>query len=461
MNNNDKRFHQKSYNHQQIQPDNLQKTIIPNNLTNNSTINHNVNPSIQPLNRVTIEFIVKPKLLGCVIGTKGSRIKEAKKSTGITKVQIDKLTGIVKIMGPDNTSVQKAKEFLDIDEEAKESTGITKIQIDNSTGKVKVMGPDNTSVQKAKEFLDIDEEVHPITPAQVNYLNRTKLMHVINNIRAKCKLIVARDDRQIESIVFIGPRDSLKIAGTLLITELKHINDMIQKDEEMRHKKMDFGTTKNQPVGGNHPNETKTQEKTQIFPQYISNRNIAKNNDNAESSNVICAGYNNSNKRRNNSKCKDNKVDSSTVESEAPFKIYNNSKVCSGVNAGESIDITSRSYKNKSNLIVKLESDQFTNRRRSANITTSSSSRVSTNEDNTSIRQTNNNNRPPNKKSNSLLYQDNITITANGDNTSMTSAEYNVTLDMFKYLEVSLKHYEIRNIYLNTENVDINMSYIS
>mmetsp|Transcript_15082 Transcript_15082/g.13627 ORF Transcript_15082/g.13627 Transcript_15082/m.13627 type:complete len:830 (+) Transcript_15082:96-2585(+) len=49
----------------------------------------------------------------------------------------------------------------------------------------------------------------------------------------------------------------------------------------------------------------------------------------------------------------------------------------------------------------------------------------------------------------------------NDDSTSMTSAEYNVTLEMLKYFENNLNQYKIRNVYLNTKNVDINMLNVS
>eukprot|EP00595_Chromulina_sp_UTEXLB2642_P000672 CAMPEP_0196767836 /NCGR_PEP_ID=MMETSP1095-20130614/42010_1 /TAXON_ID=96789 ORGANISM="Chromulina nebulosa, Strain UTEXLB2642" /NCGR_SAMPLE_ID=MMETSP1095 /ASSEMBLY_ACC=CAM_ASM_000446 /LENGTH=505 /DNA_ID=CAMNT_0042136547 /DNA_START=787 /DNA_END=2304 /DNA_ORIENTATION=+ len=359
-------------------------------------------------------------------------------------------------------SVQKAKEFLDIDEEKHQITSAqmnyltrTRDEVINdirASCKLIVARTDRQiesivfiGVQKAKEFLDIDEEKHQITSAQMNYLTRTR-DEVINDIRASCKLIVARTDRQIESIVFIGPRESLKIAGTLLITELKYIDQMIQMDEEMRSKKMELATIKNQPFGGNYPNDPKTQKNTRFSPQYISNwkaKNIAKNSDNDdEPSKVISEGSNNNNRRRNNSgKFKDKEVDSNIALTDAPVKISNNSKVNSKVNssvsANETGETTSRQNKNKSTVIVKPTSDQFPNRRQSANVATNVLNQNDNTDHYSSSQQTshsNNNNRSTNrKKSNSLVSQDDIAITANTNKPkpSQTAKEtIYVTVDM-------------------------------
>eukprot|EP01035_Chromulina_nebulosa_P021575 gene21575-27934_t len=553
MNNNDRRYHQQSYNHQQIPTNNLQNNNIPNNFTNNSTISHNVNPSIQPVKntattpqsnqlksvstnvnvipqhiqrqsappgltqmpvnvinvmnqqkpRSMTEVVMVPPNLSTVVSDPNFQpiLLNVKETSGINFLTLnrhhDNTAESIVIDGNNSNCITLAKHLIETHfkqqqklliassklleiqtnlylaqgelasgmivefvvkpellgyvigtkgnriKEAKESTGITNVQIEDSTGKIKIMGPDNMSVQKAKEFLDIDEEKHQITSAQINYLNRTR-DEVINDIRANCKLIVARIDRQIEAIVFIGPRESLKIAGTLLFTELKYIDQIIHMDEEMRSKKMELATIKNQPFGGNHPNETKTQKNTRFSPQYISNwkaKNTAKNNDTDEPSNVVSEGNNNNNRRRNNSKFKDKDVESSIAVSEAPVKISNNSKVNSAVSASEIVDATSRPNKNKSSVIVKPTSDLFPNRRQSATITSNVTTSVLNKDDNkdhnTSRQQYNhssNDNRSTNrKKSNNLASQDDIAVTASKLKPLQTSKEtIYVTVDTTK-----------------------------
>ena len=59
-----------------------------------------------------IEFSVDPELTGIVIGKKGERIKKVYEMTGVTR--IDVTDGLIRISGPTNGSVLKAREMLEL-----------------------------------------------------------------------------------------------------------------------------------------------------------------------------------------------------------------------------------------------------------------------------------------------------------------------------------------------------------
>lgn len=65
---------------------------------------------------MVIDFVVRPELIGYVIGKKGTRVKETQEATGVSSINIKSETGMITVFGPDPVSVQKARDMLDIDE---------------------------------------------------------------------------------------------------------------------------------------------------------------------------------------------------------------------------------------------------------------------------------------------------------------------------------------------------------
>lgn len=90
-----------------------------------------------------IEFIVPRDLVGIIIGKKGARIQEIQKETGISDIHIDGETG---------------QHHLEI--------GSSRI------GKITISGPSPSSVQRARELVDIVEEKVPLPNGRGELLAR-------------------------------------------------------------------------------------------------------------------------------------------------------------------------------------------------------------------------------------------------------------------------------------------------
>jgi predicted RNA-binding protein YlqC (UPF0109 family) len=61
-----------------------------------------------------VEFTVNPELIGLIIGKKGSRIKAIEQQYGCGGINVDGNTGRIRVTGPDASSVQRAREQLDL-----------------------------------------------------------------------------------------------------------------------------------------------------------------------------------------------------------------------------------------------------------------------------------------------------------------------------------------------------------
>ena len=64
-----------------------------------------------------VDFFVPIPVIGLVIGKGGARIKEIEKGTGVSSINVDGNTGKIMVVGPDASSVQSARELLELQEE--------------------------------------------------------------------------------------------------------------------------------------------------------------------------------------------------------------------------------------------------------------------------------------------------------------------------------------------------------
>ena len=133
-----------------------------------------------------IEFYVKPDLMGLVIGKKGVRIQSVEKINGIKSVNID-----------------------------------------GSTGKISISGPDSSTVQSAREFLELFEESFDIQPIHAEWLSKDRMNGSLTDIKTAADLMVAKVDREKNQLVVIGTGPAVRSARTFLATQLEYINKQI------------------------------------------------------------------------------------------------------------------------------------------------------------------------------------------------------------------------------------------
>lgn len=64
-----------------------------------------------------IEFNILPVLTGLVIGKKGAYVNKVYEATGVSKIDID--DGVIRVVGPSMTAVNKAREMLEFQQVSK------------------------------------------------------------------------------------------------------------------------------------------------------------------------------------------------------------------------------------------------------------------------------------------------------------------------------------------------------
>lgn len=136
------------------------------------------------------EFNVDVDLVGLVIGAKGTRIKQVEAETG------------------------------------------TKANVEGKTGRIIVSGPDNVSVQKAKELLDLKEQRYPLKPEQMVFLSRYPYDGSLGDIRDQCGLLVARIDK--DQLLVVGPQSAITFCTIILPTQLEYVDKQISVEGEQR-----------------------------------------------------------------------------------------------------------------------------------------------------------------------------------------------------------------------------------
>ena len=140
-----------------------------------------------------IEFYIKPDLMGLVIGKKGVRIQSVEKINGIKSVNID-----------------------------------------GSTGKISITGPDSSTVQSAREFLELFEENFDIQPIHAEWLSKDRMNGSLTDIKTAADLMVAKVDRDKNQLIVIGTGPAVRSARTFLATQLEYINKQIGIETTMQ-----------------------------------------------------------------------------------------------------------------------------------------------------------------------------------------------------------------------------------
>lgn len=142
---------------------------------------------------MTIEFYVKPHLLGFVIGKQGSKINDTKQTTGVSNINVNGETGLVIIFGPSMASVQQARDLLEVDEET--------------------------------HSLSEKYVIYYLRESALSFKNSKSLSNTsLMELKETSGLFVARIERSTNEIVFIGTKSSLNAGKVLLMSQVYKIN---------------------------------------------------------------------------------------------------------------------------------------------------------------------------------------------------------------------------------------------
>jgi hypothetical protein len=212
-----------------------------------------------------VDFLISTDIIGLVIGKKGARIS-----------MIEKLSGV------------------------------TSVCIDGVSGKITVTGPDATSVQKAREMLELIEHAFDLKREQIDYL-ASYSNGALEDIKNASDLVTARFDKSTNKLIIIGTQSSINSAKMLLNVQLEYINKeiIIQSNEKAARDQLfafkkqynmhqnnynnnrNDSRPKNPPRNDNKPvednfNKMSVSDK-KVVP--IENKNIIKSNKNENGSN--------------------------------------------------------------------------------------------------------------------------------------------------------------------------------
>lgn len=132
-----------------------------------------------------VEFKIDPNLIGVIIGKKGTRIRQIESETGVQ-----------------NISVQ-----------------------DN--GVVKIIGNDSVSVQRAREQMELVEQEYELSDIEHDYYTRdgTQFDGSLNDVKEVSGLIIIRFRREDAKLILVGTRSSVQSAKILLATQLEYIQE--------------------------------------------------------------------------------------------------------------------------------------------------------------------------------------------------------------------------------------------
>lgn len=112
------------------------------------------------------EFTVSPDLVGVIIGKKGARIRQIEQDTGVSTINVNGETGAAVLV----TGVLRTLLFSR--------------SISVSVGKITIIGPDASSVQRAREHLELFEDSFELTPQHAQWLNDKYNSGVLSKYRS-------------------------------------------------------------------------------------------------------------------------------------------------------------------------------------------------------------------------------------------------------------------------------------
>lgn len=195
-----------------------------------------------------VEFIVPSELIGLIIGKKGARIKQIESETGVTSINV------------------------------------------RDNGQITIYGKDSPSVQRAKELLELREDSFPLTAQQAEWLSNKNNAGIIGDMKASAELMVAKVNREKNTLDVVGVSSSVVMARCLLETQLEYVEKQIEienSEREAREKLLavrkqyginysggwkgkgkggpDYGVElESRPVGNNNPGPSEQGNKVKV-----------------------------------------------------------------------------------------------------------------------------------------------------------------------------------------------------
>jgi len=181
-----------------------------------------------------VEFSIRTELIGLAIGKKGSRIKQIETETGVSSINV------------------------------------------NDNGHIMIYGPDSQSVQQAKEQLELVEESFTLQAVQADWLSDKMNSSILADLKKDANLMVARINKDSNSLEVVGTNSSVQLTKFLLATQLEYIDKQIEiegSEREAREKlyavRKQYGLNtvpwRNRPTKGTNSNSPATVEPTRKY----------------------------------------------------------------------------------------------------------------------------------------------------------------------------------------------------
>lgn len=139
-----------------------------------------------------VEFNVPPELLGLVIGKKGARIKQVEQETGVASINV------------------------------------------RDNGHIMIYAPDASSVQRARELLELIDESLPLQQHHADWLGNKQNSATVTDLKNSSNLMVAKVNRDKSSLDVVGTASAIQAAKVLLATQLEYVDQQIKIEANER-----------------------------------------------------------------------------------------------------------------------------------------------------------------------------------------------------------------------------------
>mmetsp|Transcript_4701 Transcript_4701/g.6442 ORF Transcript_4701/g.6442 Transcript_4701/m.6442 type:complete len:690 (-) Transcript_4701:441-2510(-) len=141
-----------------------------------------------------VEFTVSADLLGVIIGKKGSRIRQIEQETGVSSINVN-----------------------------------------GDTGKITIVGPDSSSVQRARESLELLEDSFELKPIHVQWLGDKMNYGVLADIKSISNLVAAKVNFEKGTLDVIGVHSAVRSARLMIATQLEYVDKQIEIEQNERN----------------------------------------------------------------------------------------------------------------------------------------------------------------------------------------------------------------------------------